>query len=368
MFSEGGSAALCDARGLVMISRGGSVASATMDVLLGDSRLSEMGRMTLNLLPGVPLIESPLFDANLDSMGLSGMERDVAVQLNRNGFAAIDFPDPSIDARIERIKQRLAPEFGIDLQDPESIKAGGDKRVQDAWQFDADVQSIAANPEILSLLTKLYGRQAFPFQTLNFPVGTQQAVHTDTVHFSSIPERFMCGVWLAMEDIGPNAGPLCYVPGSHRWPILSNAMIGRAGWGSECRSAQMPYQEVWGAIVTATGATQEAFHARKGQALIWCANLLHGGSYQADVRLTRWSQVTHYYFDDCVYYTPAFSDEPLGRLDLRDIVSVVDGASKPNVYLGERVEKTHQTRRTRMRRWADRGKRLLRSLSADVGR
>jgi hypothetical protein len=49
------------------------------------------------------------------------------------------------------------------------------------------------------------------------------------------------------------------------------------------------------------------FFACKGQALIWAANLLHGGSVQHDPARTRWSQVTHYYFRDCIYYTPAFS-------------------------------------------------------------
>jgi hypothetical protein len=71
--------------------------------------------------------------------------------------------------------------------------------------------------------------------------------------------------------------------------------------------------------------------------LIWCANLLHGGSRQNNPRLTRWSQVTHYYFDDCIYYTPAFSDEALGRLDLRNLVAISDGLARPNSYLGEVV-------------------------------
>jgi ectoine hydroxylase-related dioxygenase (phytanoyl-CoA dioxygenase family) len=227
------------------------------------------------------------------------------------------------------------------LEDSESVKTGGDKRVQDAWKFDEDVKAIAANEAILQLLGKLYGRSAFPFQTLNFPVGTQQTPHTDSVHFSSIPERFMCGVWLAMEDIGPDAGPLCYVPGSHRWPIISNAMLGRRGWGDSNPSAQGPYEETWQALVAAKGAQEVTFQARKGQALIWCANLLHGGSRQIDNRLTRWSQVTHYFFDDCVYYTPAYSDEMLGLLALRNnIINVADGTVKPNLYLGERIVPT----------------------------
>lgn len=290
-----------------------------------------------HIFPGLPLIESPLFPAIVDAQDFTDAEKRVATDLHVKGFAVLDFPDPDIDARIERIKADLSPLYGIDLADPQSDKTTGERRVQDAWKKNADVRAIAANQAIIDLLGKLYGRAAFPFQTLNFPVGTQQDAHADSVHFSSLPERFMCGVWLAMEDIGPDAGPLFYYPGSHRWPIMTNALIGRRGFGSDLQSAQDPYGPGWRALCEVHGAQQDVFLARKGQALIWCANLLHGGSRQNDPTLTRWSQVTHYYFDDCIYYTPAYSDEATAQLDLRQIVAISDGQPRPNRYLGEEV-------------------------------
>jgi hypothetical protein len=313
------------------------------------------------IFPGVPLIESPLFEAELAHMGLDPAQTELAIALNRDGYAVFDFPDPEIDARIDRIKRRLAPQLGLAEGGPgDMAKTGSGKgRVQDAWSDDEDVRAIAANPAVLDLLGRLYGRTAFPFQTLNFPVGTQQHPHTDAVHFSSIPERFMCGVWLAMEDIDAEAGPLCYVPGSHKWPIVSNTMVGRPGWGQELSSAQEPYHNAWNAMVSATGAPTETFLARKGQGLIWAANLLHGGSLQTDPTRTRWSQVTHYFFDDCVYYTPAFSDEPLGRLALRDIVSAADGSPKPNLYLGEKIMPKAKPKRTPAQRLARMAKRAI---------
>jgi hypothetical protein len=119
---------------------------------------------------------------------------------------------------------------------------------------------------------------------------------------------------------------------------MTNALIGRRGFGSELNSAQDPYAPAWRALCDVHGVQQEVFLARKGQALIWCANLLHGGSYQNDPRLTRWSQVTHYYFDDCIYYTPAFSDEAVGQLDLRRLLAISDGQPRENRYLGEVID------------------------------
>lgn len=314
------------------------------------------------IFPGVPLIESPLFASEIDRMELDPVERALAIDLNRQGYAVFDFPDPEIGDRIDRIRGRLNAELMLDDDSPpDTIKTGGKGRVQDAWRDDMDVRAIAANAQVLDLLSRLYGRRAFPFQTLNFPVGTQQHLHTDAVHFSSVPERFMCGVWLAMEDIDAGAGPLCYVPGSHKWPIVSNTMVGRRGWGQELASAQTPYHDAWSAMVAANGSQTEHFLARKGQALIWAANLLHGGSPQTDPTLTRWSQVTHYFFDDCVYYTPAFSDEPLGRLALREIVSAEDGSAKPNLYLGEQIR--HPQKTTKKKGW----RRIARAVKRAVG-
>lgn len=305
-----------------------------------------------NLLPGVPGVESPLFGVEKDGIELTPEQQEIAFGLRDRGYAVIDFPDPKFDERSERIKQRLAPMFGMDLNDPETVRsAQGNLRVQDAWRFDEDVKAIAANAQILELLNTLYGRRAFPFQTLNFPVGTQQALHTDSVHFSSIPERFMCGVWVAMEDIKAAAGPLVYLPGSHRWPVLTNALVGRRGWGVEQPSAQTPFERVWAALADASALQPERFLARKGQALIWAANLLHGGDEQADRSMTRWSQVTHYYFGNCIYYTPAFSDEPLGLLDLRTITNVATGETEPNLYAGEVVQRVVNAPPRRGLRW-----------------
>lgn len=292
-----------------------------------------------DVLPGVPLVESPLFHALIDDIDLTPAERRIAIDLNERGYAVLDFPDEELDVRIARIKANLSPYFDADSASPKAnANSRSIRRLQDAWRFDPDVRALACNRYVLDLLQKLYGRRAFPFQTLNFPVGTQQHLHSDSIHFSSMPERFMCGVWLAMEDIHPDAGPLTYLPGSHKWPILSNLMIGRRGFGARSEHAQMPFEAAWEALVETSGVEPEIYLAKKGQALIWAANLLHGGSPQRDPARTRWSQVTHYYFDDCVYYTPAFSDEHLGDLDLRSIIDIQSETIRHNAYLGQLIE------------------------------
>jgi len=287
-----------------------------------------------NPLPGVPLIENPFFDRIIAESNFDDEIVKIAHDLRRNGFAVLDFPDAEIDARAERIKEALHGSYNWEHWKAHGFAAGGGLRLQDAWPYNEDIRSIAVNARILDILGKLYGRRAIPFQTLNFPVGTQQHYHTDSVHFSSLPERFMCGVWLALEDIDEDNGPLVYYPGSHQWPIFTNEHIGKLIKDGD-RFSQDAFEDLWQKLVETHGVKPQTFLARKGQALIWLANLLHGGDRQKDAERTRWSQVTHYFFEDCAYYTPMGSVPLIGPYGLRNIHDIARGETVENKILGE---------------------------------
>ena len=299
----------------------------------------------VNALPGVPDVESPLFEKIFPAKGVSPETLDVARRLRRDGFAVIDFPDPDFNRLADTIIKTLDSRY-----DWEGWRNGtkANLRVQDAWQTVPEVKRIACNPELVKLLSDLYGRQAFPFQTLNFPVGTQQHFHSDSVHFSSVPERFMAGVWVALEDIDSDNGPLIYYPGSHTLPIFTNEHVGiNPDTQSENPYSHYPaYEQAWEAIVDALDLKPLQFHAKKGQALIWAANLLHGGAAQKDHNRTRYSQVTHYYFENCTYYTPMGSVPFLGPIYYREIVDVSTGKKVPNMLNRIEISKEQLTHAT----------------------
>lgn len=297
------------------------------------------GRCRMNTLPGVPDVESPIFEQIFQTKSVSPFTLEIARKLRRDGFVVLDFPEPKFDSMAEKIIRAL--ESGYDW-DGWRKGTTPNLRAQDAWQKVPEVRQIACNPDMLRLLAELYGRRAFPFQTLNFPVGTQQHFHTDSVHFSSCPERFMCGVWVALEDIDSNNGPLVYYPGSHALPIFTNEQIGINPDTQGNLYAHYPaYEKAWEDIVEALQLKPVYFHAKKGQALIWAANLLHGGAAQKDMKRTRYSQVTHYYFENCCYYTPMGSVPFLGPIQFRDIVDISTGRHVPNMLNGVEASK-HQ--------------------------
>lgn len=233
-------------------------------------------------LPDVPLIESDA-EARAALIASYPEHADPIRSLDEHGYAVID---PAYSER----DLALAEAYCRDVVHDKG-------RIQDGWISEPAIGRLAVHAPILDLLTKLYGRRAFPFQTLNFEVGTQQSPHSDTFHFNSTPERFMCGVWVALEDISPEAGPLIYYPGSHKLPILERQALGGAQQYAD-------YEQHIQRLIAAHDLKPELGVLKRGQALIWSANLIHGGSRRTDPGRTRRSQVTHYYFEDCAYHTP----------------------------------------------------------------
>jgi hypothetical protein len=310
------------------------------------------------ILPGVPLVESPFFEEIAAVSGFDAETARIARDLNKDGFAVLRFPDGEFHARAERIKQNLASRFDFAAWRADGWKLGG-MRIHDAWTFDPDVRGLAVNPRIIKILSAIFGRKAWPFQTLNFPVGSQQHYHSDSVHFSSIPERFMCGVWVALEDVSEGAGPLEYYPGSHKWPIVYNDQIGVRVTNSKKETSQNIYHDVWEALVEKNGIAPQLFFPRKGDTLIWAANLLHGGSRQRDPNVTRWSQVTHYFFENCCYITPMHSDVLIGKLQVRDLMDIGTGTKVPNIYIDAKLSEL-ETPQPQPRPPPSRLKRLLR--------
>ena len=190
--------------------------------------------------------------------------------------------------------KKEAPKGILNHKIQEENLKNGSNRLQDLWEVFPVIREIAIHHDILALLQFLYNDRPKPFQTLNFPVGTQQTVHSDALHFNSKPFGKMCGVWIALEDIEPKSGPLFYYPKSHLLPELSEELLGFMPV-SDNYSKVIEY---WEKQIDIHKYDRIQALLKKGQAIIWHGNLLHGGMPRKDSFTTRHSQVTHYYFGD----------------------------------------------------------------------
>lgn len=174
-------------------------------------------------------------------------------------------------------------------------------RCQDAWKVSPHIKNISLNEKILDVVSALYGnKKVKPFQTLNFIKGTQQPVHSDAVHFNSKPSGLMCGVWVALEDVTMDNGPLVYYPGTHKKPdfLMETFNLPR-------KVQYYPkYEYSLSKWIEEQQLVPEYGIMKKGQMLIWASNILHGGSPIKNQKSTRLSQVTHCYIEGAIPWRP----------------------------------------------------------------
>ena len=269
-----------------------------------------------------PWFERDDWEAEAARRAIGPRETGIIDAFRRDGFVVIEDSRILDELDVDGLWTRLAGRFNAD----------GSGRVQDAWSEDTTVRAIATHPSVISLLRVLYGREPVPFQTLNFLNGTEQRTHSDTIHFSSFPTGFMCGVWMALEDVTIRQGPLHYFPGSQRLPEFDYedfgvpAVEGEPTWRNpNTLASYLLYEKHIDAVARESGFRREELAMRRGSFLIWSANLLHGGSPRDDRTLTRKSQVTHYYFQGSVPFTPMHSRRSEGAFAVRRVRDILTG-------------------------------------------
>ena len=144
----------------------------------------------------LPWVDSPLFDQLVAQSDLDEPTRVMVKSYARDGYVIVDPEISDFDSLAREIIDACSdrPEY--------------QQRLMDEWERVPAVRHLAIAPKILETLATLYRRDPVPMQTLNFGRGTQQLPHSDSMHFSSVPQGFMCGVWVGLEDIDETNGPL----------------------------------------------------------------------------------------------------------------------------------------------------------------
>jgi|GEM_PF-1213684 len=168
-------------------------------------------------------------------------------------------------------------------------------RLLDSHSADAMLMSLYLNPLIHQTVRAIYDDTPVATQSLLFEYGSVQRLHRDPWFVVTNPVANLTAVWIALQDIDENSGPLTYVPGSHRLahyqfdcgdlvfhdPAVSTQETDRA-------------RESLAEQVARAGLSEKRFVAKRGQAFIWHSGLVHGGSPVADESMTRRSLVVHF--------------------------------------------------------------------------
>jgi hypothetical protein len=294
--------------------------------------------MSLTATWNGPWFDSPLFESDLAKRGLDPEREAMVREYRESGILIRDVGLP--EELLERVVRETRPLHDNDVPDGTRSRI----RLLDIWSESPAVRELAGRPEVLDVLRLLYEREPIPFQTLNFQFGTEQRAHKDEGFFSSYPTGFMCAAWVALEDVGPHNGAIFYYPGSQRIPLIWHDDIGQGHWNPLLQRRydqdQPRYQnELYlQATLDASGLPKVGLEAKKGSVVFWSSGVVHGGGKIERPGSTRFSQVTHYFFENCAYLTPFYSNRMTGDLYLRRIFDVRTGEMVPNRYYGQEIE------------------------------
>lgn len=219
-------------------------------------------------------------------------------QFIADGYLILEgfFPKDKVDSLNTEVDQLLSQ------RDIDFNYSG--RKIMNAHRYSTVVdQDFFRHPELLRLMQFIMGKPIIPFQTITFVKGSEQRAHSDSIHMTTHPQGYLIAAWVALEDIKSGSGELFYYPGSHRYPFISTQDYpsGNTSWrlGAETNKR---YEDKIEAFIREKTPEKQTFIAKKGDVLLWHANLLHGGMPINDPEQTRRSLVAHYYCEDVICY------------------------------------------------------------------
>lgn len=264
----------------------------------------------------IPWIESPFFYSILEHSNLTEDQKKLCSDFYENGYVVVDLnlKDDDISPILHDMYDALNDDSTVFHADHFTYTDA--KRIFEGWKQSDHIANLTLHPKLIDTLNTLYGREPFPFSTINFIKGSNQPLHSDVVHFHTIPNLWMCGVWVALEDVDETNGSLKIVPGSHKWEVYEYNNLKLPHPDTIENGEAVTYKEYETfieSLVQNNGIDPYVVKLKKGQALIWAANMLHGGSNiegVTDLNKTRLTQAIHYFFGGCEqYYHPMFSEK-----------------------------------------------------------
>jgi ectoine hydroxylase-related dioxygenase (phytanoyl-CoA dioxygenase family) len=193
-------------------------------------------------------------------------------------------PSVVVDDLVTNERRRL-----VDVSDADA--ATHHFKVNDLYLVSEDTREIILSPRMAAILHELLGREPVLCNTLSMLRGSRQPDHIDSIYMTPRTHLDLIATWIALEDTQPEAGPLRYWPGSHRIPPF---LFGGSSY--HYVQEEMPvFEGYYRSQLERRGLRPKLLFAKKGDVLIWHAQLLHGGSPIADMNKTRETLVSHFY-------------------------------------------------------------------------
>lgn len=181
-------------------------------------------------------------------------------------------------------------------------KQGSSDRIHGAHQKLRSARAVWLYRPVLQFLENYFKDTPCACQTLTYVNGSEQNAHQDSIHLTPYPSGFMCGVWIALEDVQENSGELFVYPGSHRSGSLRASSLGLQKVENDDYAHYSVFDQAIKDLIKTEGYERLVYRPKAGQILVWHENLIHGGSPRVNHDRSRLSVVSHYFAKGAVGY------------------------------------------------------------------
>lgn len=161
------------------------------------------------------------------------------------------------------------------------------------------LRDLCCNGPLADALAHLIGEAMGVNLNLTGWVSTERDWHQDSYLNEPYVGGHYAAVWMALDDIDPRSGPFQIVPGSCRWPQVSQAKI-KAALGEDGQVPMWPKHSeriltpLFEREMERRGAEVFTFVPQRGDVLIWNGRALHRGSRAEVPGMERRSLIAHY--------------------------------------------------------------------------
>ena len=271
-----------------------------------------------------PFVNSPFYDS-LKNDKYHEEFSQYTDKLNEDGYVVIDLnisnelidkANADIEAKVKKNEIKL---------NSNAYHYNKSPRIVEAWKFSNAIKEIVNNKKLLDVLEYCYQSKPIPFSTINFLNGTEQPLHSDEIHFGSIPHGYLTGCWIALEDIHKDSGPLAIAEKSHNLPLFSYECIGLGIPKSETEFKQhyTIYEEWVKKLIESKKLIIKEIPIKKGECIIWLSNTLHGAFEIKNKQLSRKSMAIHFNYEksEKAFY-PSYSNLEKGKYVYRSLDNI----------------------------------------------
>lgn len=164
-------------------------------------------------------------------------------------------------------------------------------KLNDLYLQSALIRDVLLSSDLLEILSELLGEDPVLCNSLNLERSSEQDNHVDALYMTPRTPGRLLAVWIALEDVQDDAGPLRLYPGSHLIPPYEFT-----GGGRQAAPAEMVRWSAWiHDALKERGIAPVTVAASAGDVIIWNGDLLHGAEAIGSMTPTRRSLVAHYF-------------------------------------------------------------------------